>query len=225
MSAPPVLTIDLVSDLVSPWCYLAQRRLARALRAVDGACLPRIRWQPFEINPAINDAGIAVDDYLESVFGSTEAGREVLADVRDVGEGEGIRFDFDRVASVPNTLAAHRLILLAEEFDSGARVSDALFRGFFEEGRDIGNISVLSEVAAETGMDAAATLQYLSGDRNRDTVRARHAQAQSAGLTAVPGLVFNRRYAVMGVQEPEVLIAAMDRALFEDLDEEQMVAH
>ena len=82
MSAPPVLTIDLVSDLVSPWCYLAQRRLSRALAAIDGACVPRIRWQPFEINPAMASSGMAVDAYLETVFGSAEAGREILADTK-----------------------------------------------------------------------------------------------------------------------------------------------
>ena len=158
------------------------------LKVVPGSHLfrdPEIRWQPYEINPAIAGAGMEGDDYLESVFGSPEAGREILADVRDVGEGEGIRFDFDRVSKVPNTLAAHRLILLAEEQNAGEAISQALFRGFFEEGRDIGDLEVLSDVAAESGMDRVATRVYLAGDRNRDTVRARQAQAQSAGLTAV----------------------------------------
>lgn len=225
MSNAPVLTIDVVSDLVSPWCYLAQGRLRRALEAVDGACVPRVRWQPYEINPAIGRRGMDVDAYLESVFGSTRAGREVLADVTSAGEEEGIRFDFDRVASVPNTRDAHRLILLAEEQDSGERLTRALFRGFFERGLDIGDVDVLSGLAADEGLDATATHRYLLGDRNRDTVRARQAQAQVAGLTGVPGTVFNSRYAVMGVQEPEVLVAAMDRALFDDLDLDIAAVH
>ncbi len=218
MSATPVLTIDLVSDLVSPWCYLAQRRLGRALAAVDGACQPRLRWQPFEINPAMAEDGMAVDRYLETVFGSASAGRDVLADVKVAGEDEGIAFDFDRVASVPNTMAAHRLILLAEECDRSEAVSNALFRGFFEEGRDIGDLDVLASLAAGEGLDPEATRRYLDSDRHRDTVRARQAEVQGAGLNGVPGVVFNGRYAVMGVQEPEVLIAAIDRALFESLD-------
>lgn len=225
MIAPPVLTIDLVSDLVSPWCYLAQRRLSRALAAIDGACVPRIRWQPFEINPAMASSGMAVDAYLETVFGSAAAGREILADVKVAGEDEGIAFDFDRVASVPNTMAAHRLVLLAEERDRSEAVSRALFRGFFEQGRDIGDLEVLTSLAAGEGFDPAETRRYLDSDRHRDTVRARQAEVQGAGLTGVPGVVFNGRYAVMGVQEPEVLIAAMDRALFEELDSERARVH
>ena len=225
MHAPPVLTIDLVSDLVSPWCYLAQRRLGRALASVDGACAPRVRWQPFEINPNISGSGIDVDAYLATIFGSAAAGREVLKDVKVAGEDEGIVFDFDRVAKVPNTMAAHRLVLLAEEQGRSEAVADALFRGFFEQGRDIGNPEVLTELAADEGFDPIETRQYLSSDRNRDAVRARQAQIQGAGLNGVPGVVFNGRYAVMGVQEPEVLVAAIDRALFEGLDPEHPVVH
>lgn len=225
MTTPPILTIDLVSDLVSPWCYLAQRRLARALTSVDGVCAPRIRWQPFEINPDIAKKGMAVDAYLATVFGSAAAGREVLEDVKVAGEDEGIRFDFDRVETVPNTMAAHRLVLLAEERGRSEAVSGALFRGFFEHGRDIGDLDVLTELAADEGFDAAETRRYLASDRNRDAVRARQAEVVGAGLNGVPGIVFNGRYAVMGVQEPEVLVAAMDRALFEGLDPARTPVH
>lgn len=225
MHASPVLTIDLVSDLVSPWCYLAQRRLDRALASVDGVCVPRIRWQPFEINPDIGRSGMAVDTYLASVFGSAAAGWDVLEDVRVAGEDEGIAFDFRRVATVPNTMAAHRLVLLAEEQGRGEAVAGALFRGFFEEGRDIGDLEVLTEMAAGAGFDPAQTRQYLISDRNRDAVRARQAQVQGAGLNGVPGIVVNGRYAVMGVPEPEVLVAAMDRALFEGVDPQKGAVH
>ena len=218
MRTTPVLTIDLVSDLVSPWCYLAQRRLARALSAVGGACEPRVRWQPFQINPDIARSGMDVNEYLATVFGSADAGREVLEDVRLAGEDEGIRFDFGRVSTVPNTMAAHRLIMLAEEQDRSDAVAGRLFRGFFEEGRDIGDLDVLAELAAGEGFDPDETGRYLRSDRHRSTVRARQAEVQGAGLNGVPGIVFNGRYAVMGVQEPEVLLAAIDRALFEGVE-------
>jgi predicted DsbA family dithiol-disulfide isomerase len=104
-------------------------------------------------------------------------------------------------------------------------VAGALFRGFFEEGRDIGDLDVLTEMAAGAGFDAAQTRQYLMSDRNRDAVRARQAQVQGAGLNGVPGIVVNGRYAVMGVPEPEVLVAAMDRALFEGVGPQKGAVH
>lgn len=216
MSTTRVLTIDIVSDLVSPWCYLGTRRLVRALDQLEGAAVPDVKWQPFEINPAIPPGGMDVDRYLNSVFGSANAARVMLDKVAAEGEEEGIHFNFDRVRSVPNTLAAHRLILLAEEEERGARMTQALFRGFFEEGRDIGDVDVLAELAADVGLDAT---EYLVGDRNRDLVRTKEAQAVGAGLTGVPSLVFNRRLAVLGVQDAETILTAIDQALFHQLPE------
>lgn len=216
---PPVLTIDLVSDLVSPWCYLGRKRLDRALARLQGASRPEIRWQPFEINPAIPPQGMEVGRYLETVFGSATAARDVLAELTTVGEGEGIRFDFDGVRNVPNTLDAHRLILLAEEAGHGDRMAKALFRGFFEEGLDIGDREVLTGIASRGGLDTDVVRAYLEGERNRDAVKVREARARGAGLTGVPTLVLNGRVAVLGVQEPDVILSAIDQALFHELPE------
>ena len=219
MNDTQVLTIDVVSDLVSPWCYLAMGRLDRALSALQGASTPVVRWQPFEINPAIPMAGMDVDRYLSAVFGSNDVARQVLNDVASEGEAEGIHFDFDRVKNVPNTLSAHRLILLAEEKQRGERMTQALFRGFFEHGQDIGNLDVLTGLAADAGLDADSTGEYLAGDRNRDIVRTREAQARSVGLIGVPSIIVNGQLAVMGVQDPETILAAIDQALFHELDD------
>lgn len=219
MSAKPVLVLDLVSDLVSPWCYLAKRRLERALNSLEGASTPVVRWQPFEINPALPTDGMDVDRYLAQAFGSSEAGRSALGEVAVVGEEEGIRFKFDQLDLVPNTMNAHRLILLAESADRGDEMADTLFRGFFEQGRDIGQIEVLTGLAAEIGFDSGAAEAYLVGDKNRNLVRSREARVRSAGLTGVPSLIVNGRLAISGVHDPEVLLQVIDRALFEDLPE------
>jgi predicted DsbA family dithiol-disulfide isomerase len=220
MHKEPVLTIDVVSDLVSPWCFLSKRRLDRALLQIGGASVPHVRWQPFEINPAIPDSGLDVDRYLSNIFGSNEAARTVLEQLTGIGEGDGIRFKFDRVRSVPNTMKAHRLILLAEEEALGGAAVDALFRAFFEEGRDIGRTEVLAELAGEIGLDAADVDAYLRGDRNRDAVRTREAHARSAGLTGVPSTVVNGVVAMIGVQEPETILSVIDKALFPDFPEQ-----
>jgi predicted DsbA family dithiol-disulfide isomerase len=219
MSDTRVLTIDVVSDLVSPWCYLAMGRLERALSTLKGASVPVIRWQPFEINPAIPSAGMDVDRYLSAVFGSADIARQVLDEVTSEGEAEGIHFDFSRVRSVPNTLSAHRLILLAEEEDRGERMTQTLFQGFFEQGRDIGDLDVLAGLAEEVGLDADSAGEYLAGDRNRDTVRSREAQARSVGLVGVPSIIVNGHLAVMGVQGSDTILAAIDQALFHELSD------
>lgn len=220
MSREAVLTIDVVSDLVSPWCYLSKRRLDRALMQIEGASVPQVRWQPFEINPAIPDAGLDVDRYLNNVFGSDDAARTVLEQLTGVGEFDGIHFKFDRVQSVPNTMKAHRLILLAEEEALGQPMIDALFRAFFEEGRDIGRTEVLAELAGEIGLDECEIKVYLRGERNRDAVRTREAHARSAGLTGVPSTVVNGVVAMIGVQEPETILSVIDKALFPDFPDQ-----
>lgn len=220
MRKEAVLTIDMVSDLVSPWCFLSKRRLDRALLQIEGASVPRVRWQPFEINPAIPESGCDVDRYLHKVFGSDEAARMVFAKLTGVGEGEGIRFDFDRVRTVPNTMKAHRLILLAEEQSLAGPMVDAVFRAFFEEGRDIGRTDVLADLAGEVGLDTAGIDGYLRGDRNRAAVRTREAHARSAGLTGVPSTVVNGVVAMIGVQEPETILSVIDQALFPDFTEQ-----
>ena len=220
MRKEAVLTIDMVSDLVSPWCFLSKRRLDKALLQIEGASVPQVRWQPFEINPGIPEAGMNVDRYLSNVFGSDNAARTVLERLTGVGEEDGIRFHFDRVQTVPNTMKAHRLILLAEEQSLAEPVVDALFRAFFEEGRDIGRTEVLAELAGEIGLDAADVEAYLRGDRNRDAVRTREAQARSVGLTGVPSTVVNGVVAMIGVQDPATILAVIDKALFPDFSDQ-----
>ena len=219
MNTTRTLTIDVVSDLVSPWCYLGTRRLSRALGSLQGASEPEVRWQPFEINPAIPVQGMDVDRYLNSVFGSADAAREALDQVASEGVREGIQFNFDDVKSVPNTLAAHRLILLAEEQEQGGPMAQALFRGFFEEGLDIGDKDVLAELAGEVGLDSDVTSAYLAGDRNIDLVKTKEAEVRGAGLTGVPSIIINRRLAVLGVQDSDTILSAIEQALFHELPE------
>ncbi|KPK61165.1 MAG: hypothetical protein AMJ59_01555 [Gammaproteobacteria bacterium SG8_31] len=220
MSTRKILTIDIVSDLVSPWCYLGVRRLEQALGQLEGASEPEVNWRPFEINPDLPRGGVDVDRYLASVFGTREAGRAALDQVASLGEQDGIRFDFDRVRSVPNTMDAHRLILMATDRGRGAQVADRLFRGFFEEGQDIGRVEVLTELGRDAGLDEDSIRECLTTDRYRDAVRVTESQIRSAGLTGVPSFVVNRRLAVSGVHDPALLVSVIDKALFHELPEE-----
>ena len=216
-SAMPVINIDIISDLVSPWCYVGMRRLEQALARFEGASVPTISWRPFEINPALPPEGVGVDEYLRTVFGTADAGRAALDEVALEGERDGIRFAFDRVSTVPNTLDAHRLILMAEEAGAGKRMADRLFRGFLEEGRDIGRKEVLAELAEDVGFGRQGVREQLSGDRFRAAVRAMEARVRGAGLSGVPSIIVNKRVAVMGVQDRDTIVSVIDQALFHSL--------
>jgi predicted DsbA family dithiol-disulfide isomerase len=214
------LHIEVVSDLVSPWCFISRRRLQRALQQVDGALAPALVWTPFELNPEMPSSGRSLEDYLVGVFGSTEAARPVLDELTRAGESEGIRFNFEKVRSVPNTRDAHRLVIRAEDTGQAAVLVEYLFNGFFGEGLDIGDRRVLVELAERAGMSPAEVERYLASDEGRADVLARQARVRYSGLTAVPGLIVNGRVAVLGAQDPETIVSAIDQALFPGLQPE-----
>lgn len=215
----PTLTIDAVTDFVSPWCWLAHRRFGRALARLEG--LPHVlRWAPFEINPDLPPQGMDVDEYLARLFGDREAARPFMAKLTDLGERDGIRFHFERVKSVPNTLDAHRLILHAEASGRHSALAERLFAGFFEEGADIGRTEVLAELAARAGMDEQASREFLASDQGREEVREREARIRATGLTGVPSFVLNGSVVVLGAQDAETFLSAVGQAVFPGLPED-----
>jgi predicted DsbA family dithiol-disulfide isomerase len=204
------LAIDVVSDVVCPWCYLGKKRLERAL-ALEAEPIA-VHWRPYQLDPTIPKEGIDRRAYLTNKFGNDgriEAAHERLA---ALGAEEGIAFAFDRIARAPNTLDAHRLIRWA--FLNGAqdKVVDRLFSLYFEQGRDIGDRALLIEAARECGMDAEVVEKLLAEGADEDEVRAEIAQAQQLGVTGVPFFIFAQRFAVPGAQSADVLTAAIDRA-------------
>ena len=149
--AKPLL-IEIASDVICPWCYIGKRRLEKALASLDGEVQARIEWLPFQLNPDMPEQGVARADYRRAKFGSVEKGKALDARVAQEGAGEGIAFAFDRMQRTPNTVAAHQLIDLAQKQGRAGPVVDALFRAYFEEARDIGDATVLKEIAADAGV-------------------------------------------------------------------------
>jgi predicted DsbA family dithiol-disulfide isomerase len=200
------LKVEVVSDVICPWCYIGKRRLEKALALVGGEAEIELRWLPFQLNPDMPREGMARADYRARKFGSVERGRSLDARVAAEGEGEGIAFAFERIARTPNTLAAHRLIELAQQEGRAGPVVDALFRAYFEEARDVGDDAVLAEVAARCGVAG-----WPGGDEKR--IAALEASMRGLGISAVPTFIFDRRLGVSGAHPPESLAAAMREAL------------
>jgi predicted DsbA family dithiol-disulfide isomerase len=207
------LTVDVVSDIVCPWCWIGKRRLETALQQRGGGQVP-VRWHPFQLNPDLPSEGTDRIRYLERKFGGAQQAREVYARVLAAGRDVGLSFDFDRIGRQPNTLDAHRLIAWAQQRDAAAAdaLVERLFSAYFTEGVDLGDRSELARLAGEAGYDRRAAEQVLAGEAGRREVVDADERARRLGISGVPLFIFNQRLAVSGAQPPEVLLDAIARA-------------
>lgn len=204
------LTIDVVSDVVCPWCYLGKKRLERALAEEDEAI--QVRWRPYQLDPTIPAGGLDRQTYMRNKFGDDGRLEQVHERLRAFGAEEGISYAFDKIERSPNTLDAHRLIRWAAGAGAQDAVVEKLFSLYFEKGRDIGDRKLLVEIAAEVGMDSGEVERRLAEGTDEKEVRQEIAQAQSLGVTGVPFFIFASRFGVPGAQSAEVLSSALERA-------------
>jgi predicted DsbA family dithiol-disulfide isomerase len=200
------LTVEVVSDVICPWCYIGKRRLEKALALLDGEVAAQIRWLPFQLNPDMPRQGVPRADYRRAKFGSVERGRELDARVAAEGQGEGIAFAFDRMQRTPNTVDAHKLIELAQKQGLAGPVVDALFRAYFEDAEDIGDAAVLERIASGAGV------RDWPAESDGKQVAALEESLRGLGISAVPTFIFDRKSGVSGAQPPESLAAAMREA-------------
>ena len=214
MTAAPAapLIIDVISDVVCPWCFIGKRRLeaALALAARDGAA-PEVvvRWHPFELNPDLPHEGIDRRAYLDAKFGGAERATQIYDRVRAAGASVGIPFAFERIARQPNTRDAHRLVAWTQGRGDAGSLVERLFSAYFLDGRDPGDRAVLAAIAGEAGGDPAAAGAMLESDEGKDAVPASERRALEIGVGGVPFFIFNGRLAVSGAQEPQVLAQAI----------------
>jgi predicted DsbA family dithiol-disulfide isomerase len=202
------LTIEVYSDVICPWCYVGKRRLERALAQLGGTGLTKIMWRPFQLNPNMPKQGMDRTVYLEAKFGSLAVFNEMEQRLLEAGREEQIAFAFDKITRTPNTFLAHRLIWFAGAQGSQDAVVEQLFKGYFEQGLDIGSSSVLVELAKRGGLDATT---FLQSDGGLAEVKAEESRGQGLGIRAVPYFVFNRAYGISGAQPAEALVAAMEK--------------
>jgi predicted DsbA family dithiol-disulfide isomerase len=220
MSDTEVLTIDVVSDAVCPWCYLGEKRLEEALAQEAGPVA--VRWRPYQLDPTIPAGGLDRAEYMAKKFGRSGRLQSVHDNLTRLGAEVGIPFAFDAIKRSPNTLDAHRLIRWAASAGAQAEVVDRLFKTYFVEGRDIGDRGVLIDIAGECGLDAKLVEKLLAHGADVEAVRVEIEQAQAMGVSGVPFFIFAGRIGVPGAQEPSVLrqaIAQARQAMAESTDE------
>jgi predicted DsbA family dithiol-disulfide isomerase len=208
------LTIDVISDVICPWCYIGKRRLEKAIAAVDGQHGFRVRWHPFQLNPLMPKEGISRREYRIKKFGSWERSMQLDANIVAVGKEEGIHFAFDRMERTPNTLDAHRLIWLADQQGIQDAVVESLFRSYFTEGRDISNRPTLIDVVAEAGLERQRAESVLDSDEGLNAIKVANEQAQRSRVDGVPFFILNGEIKLSGAQPPDVFLAAINQVHF-----------
>ena len=211
------LSIEIVLDLVCPWCYLGTRRLMRTLRRRPDLLFD-LTWRPFLLNPDMPRLGMARPDYIVRKFGGEERARRLYASITEIGRAEGIQFRFDRIRRTPSSIDGHRLVHLASRFGRADAMIEALFSAHFTDGQDIGEHGVLIAVAAACGLDPLSVRDYLLGDEDTDMVHADNLRAHRLGINGVPCFVIGGRHAIAGAQEPEVIERLLDVAALDALE-------
>lgn len=211
----PTLTIDVVSDVVCPWCYIGKRKLEAALALPDAAALPNvvISWHPFQLNPDMPAQGMSRQQYLEDKFGGPQRAAEIYERVRAAGQAVGLALNIDGITLQPNTLAAHALIAFAQSGDAdGNDITERLLQAYFVENRFIGSADVLADIAEEAGLNGTAARDFVTDPEQLATVAQADAHVRSLGISGVPFFIFNQKVTVSGAQDPATLLAAMRQA-------------
>lgn len=203
------VSVEVVSDVICPWCYIGKRRLEKALDSVGASHATQVRWLPFQMNPAMPKEGITRREYRTRKFGSWERSQALDAQVAAAGDAEGIHFAFDRIARTPNTLDAHRLIWLAEQYNCQDAIVEALFRAYFTDARDISDPQTLLDVVAEAGLDRDQASEMLNGDGGMAAIHQATDLAQRMHVDGVPFFILNGEITLSGAQPPDVFVAAM----------------
>ena len=209
------LRIEVYSDVICPWCYVGKRRLERALKQVGDSVDVAVFWHPFQLNPTMPIQGMDRRVYLETKFGSLAVFDEMEQRLLEAGKEEQISFAFDKIVRTPNTFLAHRLIWYAWTQGRQDAAVEQLFKGYFEEGLDIGSSSVLVELAVRAGSEAE---QFLMSNHGTTEVKAEEAVGHKLGIRGVPYFVFNHAYGISGAQPVEVLVAALTKGRMQQSD-------
>jgi predicted DsbA family dithiol-disulfide isomerase len=208
------LRIEVISDVVCPWCFIGKRRLEQALRllAEDGIEPDSVEvvWRAFQLNPQLPREGMPRAQYVAAKFGGRAD--EIYARVAGVGRSVGIDFAFDRIVRQPNTLAPHQLIELARESHAQENMVENLFQGYFLGGKDLTHVPTLIELAEESGLDGERARACLDDDAQRQAIAVQDDEARALGVTGVPFFIFGGQLAVSGAQEPQVLVRAFKQA-------------
>jgi predicted DsbA family dithiol-disulfide isomerase len=205
------MKIDIIVDTICPWCYVGKKRFERALSMRPQPDL-EVGWRAFQLNPRMPEDGMDRREYVTEKFGGLERANAIHGSLIQAGVEEGIEFDFSRIDRTPNTVNSHRLVRYAAAFGVQTPVITAVFDAYFLDGKDIGDPSILADIAASAGLEHTPVLEFLESDVDTATILEEDELARRLGVNGVPCFIVDRKYAVSGAQMPEVLVQVFDLA-------------
>lgn len=198
-----MIKLDIISDVICPWCYIGKAHLDRALEAAPDHPFT-IEWHPFQLNPTMPEGGMDRREYLEHKFGGKDGAVRVYGQIAQAAEAAGLDIDFGAIQRTPNTVNAHRLIHWAGLEGRQTAVVSRLFKAYFRDGQDIGATDVLLDIAEGAEMDREMIARLLATDQDADDIRARDANARERGVTGVPTFIVANQHVLPGAQQPDL---------------------
>lgn len=206
------MQIDVISDTICPWCYIGKRRLESALSLRPQMSF-EVRWRPFQLDPNTPQEGVDRKAHLEAKFGSLEKLKPARAALEQAGKEVGITFAFDKITRTPNTLNSHRLIRWSHSLGLQDEMVESLFRAYFVEGRDIGDMKVLAQIGDDVGMDGELVEELLQSDADIESVSQQDSMARKFGVQGVPSFLIGGQTLMTGAEDAETLASMIDRVL------------
>ena len=206
------LKIDIVSDIVCPWCVIGFKNLKKAMQELQTELNFEISWKPYELHPEIPQEGYDKKLYMQQKFGSS-SGRSPYNEITKIGESVGFEFNFSKTERIPNTFMAHRLLWKAEQYNLQTELSEALFRAYFSEGLNIGSKEILAEVSESVGMDKEEVINFLDSKEGGQEIADLEMNFIEKSIGAVPTYFINDKYIIQGGQEPETFVSFLKKII------------
>ena len=209
---PQPISVDIISDVMCPWCYIGKRRFEKALKLKPDIDVD-VRWRPYQLDETIPKGGVDRQEYLSKKFGGSERAKQIYQAISDAGDQEDIPFAFGKIERSPNTVDAHRLIRWAVSPGLQNEMVERLFELYFVEGGDLTDRNVLVQAAEDVGLDKALIVELIGTDADAELVTKEVHLAREMGVSGVPCFIVGNKYVVMGAEQPEVIARALEMAV------------
>ena len=207
------LKIDIVSDVVCPWCVIGYKKLSEAMTQLNDEISFEVNWKPYELHPEIPNEGLDKKEYYQMKFGESLGSRDKFNFISEEGKKVGLEFNFKKSKILPNTLLAHRLLWLCRSKDMQDVLAEALFHAYFTEGRDVGNIDELVEISSENGLNRKEIKEFFQTNIGHEEVLREENRAREMNIFSVPTYIFNKKYLLVGGQESDTFKAYIKKVI------------
>ena len=207
------LKIDIVSDVVCPWCAIGYKKLSKAMEDLNEEILFEVNWKPYELHPEIPTEGFNKEEYYKIKFGNSNGSRDRFNHLTEEGKKAGLEFNFDKSKNLPNTFLAHRLLWFSRSKDMQDVIAEALFHAYFTEGRDIGSINELISISTENGLQKSEIKDFFKTDVGSDEILREELRAKEMKIFSVPTYIFNKKYLLVGGQEANTFKSYMKKVI------------